>query len=89
LLLQYFDLTILDNPGNQNVVAYFFLSRLTNPTNEGMVDDQFLDEHLLQFQYNPLVSDIDNFLKKGGFLNIFHIGKDARLLEKVQHILGL
>jgi hypothetical protein len=46
LLLQQFDLTILDKPGKQNVVAYFFLSRLTSPTEEGMIDDRFPDEHL-------------------------------------------
>jgi hypothetical protein len=45
LLLQQFDLTILDKPGKQNVVADF-LSILAIPTEEGMVDDQFPDEHL-------------------------------------------
>ena len=33
LLLQQFDLTIVDKPGKENVVAYF-LSRLTFPTGE-------------------------------------------------------
>jgi hypothetical protein len=45
LLLQQFDLTILDKPRKQNVVANF-LSRLTIPTKEGMIDDHFLDENL-------------------------------------------
>jgi hypothetical protein len=39
LLLQQFDLTILDKPGKKNVVADF-LSRLTSPNEEGMIDDQ-------------------------------------------------
>ena len=46
LLLQQFDLTIVDKPRKENVVADF-LSRLTLPAGEeGMVDDQLLDEHL-------------------------------------------
>jgi hypothetical protein len=45
LLLQQFDLTILDKPGKQNVVADF-LSRLTIPTEGDMIDDHFPDEHL-------------------------------------------
>jgi len=39
LLLQQFDLTVIDNPGKENVVADF-LSRLTlTAGEEGMVDD--------------------------------------------------
>ena len=46
LLLQQFDLNIVDKPGKDNVVADF-LSRLALPTGEeGMVDDQMPDEHL-------------------------------------------
>ena len=46
LLLQQFDLTIVDKPGKENVFADF-LSRLDLPTGEeGMVDDQMPDEHL-------------------------------------------
>lgn len=46
LLLQQFDLTIIDKPGKENVVADF-LSRLTlRPEKEEMVDDQIPDEHL-------------------------------------------
>ena len=46
LLLQQFDLTIVDKPGKEKVVANF-LSRLALPAGEeGMVDDQLSDEHL-------------------------------------------
>jgi hypothetical protein len=45
MLLQHFDLTILDKTGKQNVVADD-LSRLTNPNEEDMVDDWFQDENL-------------------------------------------
>eukprot|EP00253_Pinus_taeda_P005392 PITA_05392 len=41
-----FDLTIINKPGKENVVADF-LSRVNLPTGEeGMVDDQILDEYL-------------------------------------------
>lgn len=44
LLLQQFDLTIIDKHGKENVVANF-LSRLTFLVGEeGMVDDQFPNE---------------------------------------------
>jgi len=47
LLLQQFDLTIIDKLGKENVAADF-LSRVNLPAGEeGMVDDQMLDEHLL------------------------------------------
>lgn len=46
LLLQHFDLTIVDKPGKENFAAYF-LSRLAlSVDEEGMVDDQLPDEHL-------------------------------------------
>jgi hypothetical protein len=45
LLLQEFDLTILDKPGKENVVADF-LSHLENNPEEELVDDTFPDEHL-------------------------------------------
>ena len=44
LLLQQFNLTIIDKPGKENVVADF-LSRVNLPPGEeGMVYDQMLDE---------------------------------------------
>ena len=46
LLLQQFDLTIVDKPSKENVVADF-LSRLDLPAGEdGTVDDQMPKEHL-------------------------------------------
>ena len=49
LLLQPFDLTIVDKPSKENVVAGF-LSRVNFPVGEeGMVDDQLPNEHYLLF----------------------------------------
>ena len=66
LLLQQFDLTIVDKPGKENVVADF-LSRLVIPTGEeGMVDDQLPDEHLFSMSaLSPWFADISNYLVDG------------------------
>jgi len=63
LLLQQFDLTIIDKLGKENVVAEF-LSRVNLPTGEeGMVDDQMLDEQLFSISVlSPWFADIANYL---------------------------
>ncbi|MCY6525085.1 hypothetical protein, partial [Actinobacillus pleuropneumoniae] len=63
LLLQQFDLTIVDKPRKENVVEDF-LSRLTSPTGEeGMVDDQLAEEHLFSISVlSPWFFDIGNYL---------------------------
>eukprot|EP00253_Pinus_taeda_P010361 PITA_10361 len=63
LLLQQFDLTIVDKPSKENVVADF-LSRLDFPTGEeGMVDDQMPDEHLFAISVlSPWFANISNYL---------------------------
>ena len=74
LLLQQFDLTIVDKPGKENGVADF-LSRLALPAGEeGMVDDQLPDEHLFAIStLSPWFADIANYLVVGGDLN-FSLG---------------
>ena len=55
LLLHQFDLTIIDKPSKENVVADF-LSRLTFLAGEeGMVDDQLPDEHLFAISFLSMV----------------------------------
>eukprot|EP00253_Pinus_taeda_P005571 PITA_05571 len=63
LLLQQFDLTIIDKPGRENVVADF-LSRLDLPAGEeGTVDDQMPDKHLFSISVlSPWFDDIENYL---------------------------
>eukprot|EP00253_Pinus_taeda_P029141 PITA_29141 len=63
-----FDLTIVDKPGKENVVADF-LSRLELPTDEeGMADDQMLDEHLFSISVlSPWFADIANYLVSAQF----------------------
>eukprot|EP00253_Pinus_taeda_P020271 PITA_20271 len=64
LLLQEFDITIVDRPGKENVVSDF-LSRLK--TNENIpVDDYFLDEYLFAISaHSPWYADIANYLVAG------------------------
>ena len=45
LLLQEFDLTIMDKLGKHNVVADF-LSRLEHTTHQEMIEDAFPNEHI-------------------------------------------
>ena len=61
LLLQQFDLKIVDKPQKENVVADFF-SKLVLPVGEeGIVDDQMLDEHLFSIStLIPWFDDIAN-----------------------------
>jgi len=68
LLLQQFDLTIVDKPGKENVVVDF-LSRVNLPIDEeGMVDDQLLDEHLFSASVLSLwFADIANYLVSAQF----------------------
>ena len=63
LLLQQFDLTVIDKRGKENVVSYF-LSRLTLPTyNEEMVDDKIPYEHIFSISVlSPWISNIANYL---------------------------
>lgn len=45
LLMEEFDITIIDKPGKANLVADF-LSTLTHQPQEPIIDDYFPDEHL-------------------------------------------
>ena len=53
LLLQEFDITIVDKPGKENVVADF-LSRFVNNSDYSPVEDSFPDEHILQYLFTLL-----------------------------------
>jgi hypothetical protein len=65
LLLQEFDITIVDRPGKENVVADF-LSRLNINDDNSHVDDSFLDEHFFVVStHSPWYVDITNYLVVG------------------------
>eukprot|EP00253_Pinus_taeda_P011204 PITA_11204 len=60
-----FNITIVDRPGESNVVADF-LSRLDNPGEATPVNDDFPDEHLFAMSTDSLwFADIANFLVTG------------------------
>jgi hypothetical protein len=65
LLLQEFNITILDRPGKENVVADF-LSRIHNEGELILVNDNFPDEHIFAISTkSPWFADIANYLATG------------------------
>jgi hypothetical protein len=64
LLLQEFDISIVDRPGKENVVADF-ISRLT-PDDNNPLDDSFPNEYLFAVSgHSPWYADIANYLVAG------------------------
>ena len=65
LLLQEFNITIIDKIGKENMVAYF-LSRLTHDDDNVPIDDNFPDEHLfLVYVKVPWFAYVLNYLVMG------------------------
>lgn len=65
LLLQDFNVTIVDRPGKSNVVADY-ISKLNNPGEANPADDDFHDEHLFAMSTkSPWFADIANYLVTG------------------------
>jgi len=65
LLLQEFDLEILDKKGVENIVANY-LSRIPNaPTEDKPINEDFPDEHILAIFKEPCYADIVNYLAMG------------------------
>ena len=82
LLLQEFDITIVDRPGKGNVVVDF-LSRLKTDEN-APVDDSFPDEYLFAVStHSPWYADIANYLVAGNYHHTYHTGKEGRSSSKV------
>ena len=62
LLLQEFNITILDQPGKDNLVADF-LSCIKNEDDDIVVDDSFPDEHFFSLSVNtPWFADMEKYL---------------------------
>jgi len=65
LLIQEFDITIVDKPGKDNVVADF-LSRMDTSDEGTPVEDSFSDEHIFEISTHTLwYADIANYLATG------------------------
>jgi hypothetical protein len=68
LLLQEFDISIIDKIGRENVVVDF-LSRITNKGEVVPVEDTFPNEHFFSLYTNsPWFAGIDNYLAAGRLL---------------------
>ena len=64
-LLQEFNITIIYQPGKENLVADF-LSRIQHDSDTKPIDDTFLDEHLFVVSIQtPWFVDIQNYLVTG------------------------
>jgi hypothetical protein len=62
LLLQEFNITIIDRPGRDNLVVHF-LSRLIHTGDSTPVDDDFLDENLFSIStFTPWYANLANYL---------------------------
>lgn len=71
LLLQEFDIIVVDKPRKDNVVDDF-CSRLTIDDNFIPTEDSFPDEYLLAISsYSPWYADIANYLDAGKFPQYF------------------
>eukprot|EP00253_Pinus_taeda_P017990 PITA_17990 len=65
LLLQEFNITVLDRPGKQNTVADF-LSRIQNTKEDSPIEDKFPDKYLFAVTTKtPWYPDIANYLVTG------------------------
>lgn len=65
LLLQEFNITILDQPRKQNTIGNF-LSRIQNDNNDMHVEDNFPDEYIFAISTkSPWFVDIANYLATG------------------------
>ena len=68
LLLQEFNITIMERPGKENQVVDF-LSRLQTKTKDVLVYDDFPNEHLFAISIHvPWFADIANYLVSGRLL---------------------
>ena len=69
LLLQEFNIIVIDRPRRENLVAYF-LSRIQHDDISRPVDDTFIAEHLFVVSIqNPWFTDITNYLETGKLPN--------------------
>jgi len=65
LLLQEFNITIIDRLGRDNLVVDF-LSRIIHTGDNALVDDNFLDENLFAISiYTPWYVDVATYLVTG------------------------
>ena len=86
LLLQEFDITIVDKPRKANVVADY-LSRIHHDdTDTSLVDDAFLDEHLFHiYVQTSWYANIANYIAANKMPEHFSYKEKKLLVEKSFH----
>ena len=81
LLLQEFDINIIDRPGKENVVADL-LSHFTNSDDNFPVEDSFPVEHLFVVSaHSPWYVDVDNYLAAGKLSA--HLSKREKMCKRI------
>jgi hypothetical protein len=82
LLMQEFNIIVLDRPGRENQVADF-LSRLNNSGEIVHVSDNFPDEHLFAISViTPWYADIANYLSSGMLPSSFTSKEKKRIIKQ-------
>lgn len=86
LLLQEFDITIIDKPGKENAVADYLYRIHHDEEDTTLIDDTFVDENLFHIAFQTLgYADMDNYIASNKMPTHFSY-KDIRLLvEKRFH----
>ena len=86
MLLQEFDITIVENPGRANVVADY-LSRIHHDDNDTtLIDNAFLDENLFHISVQtPWYVDIANYIAANIIPTHFSYKESKLLIEKSFH----
>ena len=81
LLLQEFDITIVDKPGKENVVADF-ISRLVNNSDNLLVEDSFPKNLFAVSTYSPWYEDIANYLAIGKLSHHLSPRENRKIIQK-------
>ena len=85
LLLQEFELTIMDKPRKHNVVVNF-LSRLEHTTYQEMIEDAFPYDHLFSISTKiPWFSNMENYLAIGKFPQHFIYIEKAKIVKQIKN----
>ena len=88
LLLQEFDITIIDRPEKENVVGDF-LSHFTNNDNSMPIEDYFPDAHLFAISsHSPWYADVANYLAVGKLPTHLTRERKGKLFNQVPGSIG-
>jgi len=85
LLLQEFNITILDQRGKQNIIVYF-LSRIQNDNNVKCVEDKFPNEYIFVVSIKlPWFTHIPNYLVIGKLPSYLFPREKRRIIQTSIH----